>query len=288
MTEFVRKMTNPPIFSNSNSLRRAMLLVFCLLSGIIWGRNFDFADQLFGQQDFKAASTEYKRLLFGGTLSHQDSVYAIKMIMNTGLQLSDVQELHRSSLIYAHILQQNDLGLRYNSLNLIRNGYYIPALSSLGSSSNPKSRLLQSLVLEYLGHNKQSQKQLLELQATNPELEQLTQKALETQSLIHKHNFPNPYLAGAASIIPGAGYALSGRYETALASLVLNSVLIMASVELYQKDLKWSAGIVFSVFSGFYLGNVYGSATAAARDRFERRKQLLDEFIGSHITEFLD
>lgn len=73
----------------------------------------------------------------------------------------------------------------------------------------------------------------------------------------------SPRIAGALSIIPGAGYLYSGRYRDALTSFLVNSALMYATYEAFDNDSNALGCILSFVEIGFYSGNIYGSVNSA-------------------------
>jgi len=84
--------------------------------------------------------------------------------------------------------------------------------------------------------------------------------------------------AGLLAIVPGLGYAYSGHYQTALASLVVNGLLFWATVDAFR-DGDDAEGAITSVFAlGFYLGNITGSAASARRYNDYRLREFQAHF----------
>jgi len=266
------------------------LIPSLLLLGIwlIHANTLKFADLLYSQGDYKAAATEYKRILYQEADNSADSLYALQMLMRSLFQASDRAGMFQVTHHYASYLNNADLASRYNALLMIRDGYYLPAYSLLDSCTEPRAKLLRGLSLEYLGNSQEAISQLRALSFSDSVTARLADEALRIRQKTNKPHSPNPLLAGTLGIIPGLGYAVTGRFETALASLVINSALLISSFELYKNDLQWSAGIVFSIFTGFYLGNIYGSASAAAKDRAIYKAAILDDYLKINVDELLN
>ena len=73
----------------------------------------------------------------------------------------------------------------------------------------------------------------------------------------------SPALAGTLSILPGAGQLYCGRYEDALAALVVNSGLFLAAYESFDNDLNALGALLTFAGLGFYTANIYGAVTDA-------------------------
>lgn len=73
----------------------------------------------------------------------------------------------------------------------------------------------------------------------------------------------SPVLAGALSIIPGAGQIYCNRYQDALSAFILNAALGIAAFESFDNELYALGGIISMVGAGFYIGNIYGAISGA-------------------------
>lgn len=72
------------------------------------------------------------------------------------------------------------------------------------------------------------------------------------------------------AILPGAGYLYCNMPQTALATLVVNSIMGFAMYDSFNKNNNGS-GVFFSVIGiGFYLGSIYGSFQAL--DKYNNRE----------------
>lgn len=82
-----------------------------------------------------------------------------------------------------------------------------------------------------------------------------------------KENLPHqksPALAGTLSaILPGAGQAYTGSWQSASMALILNALFLATTIELADKDLQaasLASGVVFSIT---YFGNVLNAVESA-------------------------
>jgi tetratricopeptide (TPR) repeat protein len=72
-------------------------------------------------------------------------------------------------------------------------------------------------------------------------------------------------VAAALAVVPGAGYAYTQHYSTALTSLVVTGLLWWAGADAF-KDGHEAAGATCSLFAlGFHMGGIVGSAQSARR-----------------------
>lgn len=93
----------------------------------------------------------------------------------------------------------------------------------------------------------------------------IAQKNLQILEEVKNQKIKNPFIAGVLGIIPGAGYLYASHKQTAIASFVVNSLLMYAT---YSNIEKKNYGMVtlVGVFSlSFYIGNISGSVRSAKR-----------------------
>jgi hypothetical protein len=91
-----------------------------------------------------------------------------------------------------------------------------------------------------------------ELRALNDELTRVDRKS--------------PWIAGGASLLlPGAGQAYVGTYQSAAIAFVLNALFLATTIELARHDLPIAATAAGTVFSVTYVGNILNAADAARR-----------------------
>ncbi|MBT8339817.1 MAG: hypothetical protein HKP58_07795 [Desulfatitalea sp.] len=95
----------------------------------------------------------------------------------------------------------------------------------------------------------------------------LADRLAQADRLPHKR----PALAGALSVLPGAGQMYCGRYEDALAAFMVNGALAWAAYEAFDHDLNALGGILAITGLGFYLGNIYSAVSSA--HKFNRAQQ---------------
>lgn len=109
-------------------------------------------------------------------------------------------------------------------------------------------------------------------------------EALEKQ-LAKADHLPRktPALAGTLSIIPGAGQLYCGRYEDALAALIVNGGLFWAAYESFDNDLNALGGLLTLAGLGFYAGNIYGAVSSAHKYNQRERKSFIEQ-LRQHLT----
>lgn len=95
-------------------------------------------------------------------------------------------------------------------------------------------------------------------------------------------NIKKPWLAGTLSaVIPGAGQAYNGNFQSAVFSFVLNSIFLTATIELHREKMGAAALASGMLFSVVYLGNIMGSmdSSHSINENYKRndRERIRDE-----------
>lgn len=88
----------------------------------------------------------------------------------------------------------------------------------------------------------------------------------------------DPATAAILGIVPGLGYAYAGHYGTAFSSLLLNGLLIWATVDAFADGNPAAGGIFFTLGTTFYMGNIVGSYQSAERYNDYQRRVFLEQF----------
>ena len=86
----------------------------------------------------------------------------------------------------------------------------------------------------------------------------------------------SPALAGALSIVPGAGQLYCHRYEDALIALLVNVGLFWSAYDAYDKEQYGLGSLLTFVGLGFYAGNIYGAVTDAHKYNQLRMQEYKD------------
>ena len=76
----------------------------------------------------------------------------------------------------------------------------------------------------------------------------------------------NPVFAGiASSILPGAGQAYAGAYQSAALAFVINALFLATTIEFANQKLPAAAIASGTLFSITYIGNILNAAESASR-----------------------
>ncbi|MEZ4550715.1 MAG: hypothetical protein R2860_13730 [Desulfobacterales bacterium] len=84
-----------------------------------------------------------------------------------------------------------------------------------------------------------------------------------------------PLTAGLLSVIPGGGYLYCGRYQDALTAFFINSALIYAAWECFDKELYGLGGIITVIETGFTRGSIYGGISSAHKFNQARENEFV-------------
>lgn len=249
-------------------------------------RLFRFAESMRTEGDYGRAITEYRRLLsYYPDSSHQQQ--ALKAIVECYYGLGEyLTAAHWGQGILAKKVDGVEADeLRYRiGLSYFRVGNYRLArerftqvVDSAQADIQEKSSLLQGLA--YGHENRWDEAATAFAQVPSNSMFANHAQACEKLSLAGKQlHQKNPALAGVLAIIPGLGYLYDGYKQTALSSLIVNSLFIAGTYEAFRQDNE-SLGAMMAVLSfGWYTGNIYGSVVSAQRKNLRLRDDLLAQF----------
>jgi tetratricopeptide (TPR) repeat protein len=229
-----------------------------------------FANQLFTEGDYYRAITEYKRGLY--VCDDDSTAQFLHLRIGQSLFLAEqynlVLEWH-SALGHASEFPQETLLYGRSLFRLERFREASDVLDSMHFDTT--STDLRSQAHFYAGISytrlEQPDDALNNFRRISSE-SVFANRAANYIDILEQHsdyNRKNPLIAGLLGVVPGAGYAYTEHYGTALASLALNGLLSWATIDAFQ-DGDTAAGITYSIFAtGFYIGNITGSVQSADR-----------------------
>jgi len=250
-----------------------------------------FADYLFREGEYYRAITEYFRFLH--TVS--DSTIRAGLLRKVGLCYfkggdydgyilffeNNQFNFYRDSLIYNEMNLY--LGKSYYHLNR-----YKKAIAKLDSQqlSPPNQFFDDFLFLVGISYSRMYdwQKAIQKLQLINQGHSDID-KIRANNMILSLQNFPDlshrsPFLAGGLSaIIPGAGYAYCHRWGTAIASFLVNGLLVWTFSDALKKEQYGLASLTGFVGIGWYVGNIKGSAKAAKKYNSHIRNDYIDNIL---------
>jgi hypothetical protein len=110
-----------------------------------------------------------------------------------------------------------------------------------------------------------------------PELKPRFVKYNEAIANVNVPKVKEPWVAGTLSaLLPGAGQAYVGNYQSAAFALALNVLFFSATKELYDRNLDSTGLAAGAIFSVVYIGNIVSAVQSShslnqkARDPFEK------------------
>ena len=90
----------------------------------------------------------------------------------------------------------------------------------------------------------------------------------------------SPALAGAMSaVIPGSGQMYAEHYKDGLMAFVVNGLFIAGTVAAVDDENYALAAIVGGIGLPFYVGNIYGAATASRKWNMSLSRKLRDDLV---------
>ncbi len=251
-------------------------------------RIYKFANVLFESQEFYRAITEYRRFIEYFPDDHRiNNAYArIAESYFYGERYMEAISWSRKMLeaitqpeflVRARILAGDSYFKLGNYRSAIKN---YSAVLELGASDKhyfDLSHMKLGLCLLYEEDWEDASAEFTKVNANSSYFEKaqlFSKNALQGRNLKRKSRS----LAGLLSVIPGLGYVYTGNYQTGIASLIVNGLLIWGTHNSFRKGNK-GVGFVLGFFGfGFYSGNIYGSINSAARYNEQKKADFLEGF----------
>ena len=251
-------------------------------------RLLKFADQLFGEEEYHRAETEYRRFLsYHPANSHVEHVqlrifdcYLVRGLLHDALEWGQtVQETYRyrhaTSLLMSQRLGDVLLSLDENAkarekYDLVINSAVDIELLGKAQYSVGYSHLADgdwdSAAAAFLAVPRES--------SWYEDGRIASSRAYKGAQLPRK----NPRVAGLLSIFPGFGYMYVGHTQTGFTSLLLNMLFGAATYSSFAKN-PYGLGALFGFVNiSFYSGSVYGSVLGASRFNRVTRQEFLNTF----------
>jgi len=258
-------------------VKRLLFLALLLVAGWQLSAQLAFADSLYAHHEYYRAITEYQRSFYTG--EQRDYCHArIRDCYYRGGDYDGLEDYLAGSndpadhiyYSFAHLKQD-----RPDLAAIINDSYDASYRIALIAYSN-----------DYLGKFREAGQMLgyLDEESYLP----LKQKLQQIDREVQDQHYLSPALAGALGIVPGAGYAYGGAWQTAFSALATNALLWGVVYELESKELYFSSGALAAAGMSFYLGSIYGSVNHAAKRNRETRKKVLDKYQDELFRELLE
>lgn len=121
---------------------------------------------------------------------------------------------------------------------------------------------------------------LTKAQKDYPEYSESCLKSMQIITSLSNSSKKKPNIAKLLSVIPGAGYAYTKQYQTAITSLLINSVLAYATYTCIKRD-NYGMAALSGIFSlTFYFGNILGAGKSANRYNQSLENRHIQELTG--------
>lgn len=272
-----------------------LLLIFWLIfTSLAHAQNYpteSFADYLFGEGEYYRAVTEYYRML------HSTSNAEERFLLWRKIGLCYIEGEDYDGFISFYKKNKHNFTAKSvldaeMKLNLGKSYYHLDryrqAISSLDSSRlSPNNHFFNAsqllLGISY-SRNYEWQSSIKELQLINQN-NSLNDKIIADNLIRSFQNGPNltyrnPTLAGGMSaILPGAGYAYCHRWGTAVASLIVNGLIVWTFSDAMKNQQYGFASLTGFVGIGWYIGNIRGSVKAAKKYNTRVRDDFIDSVL---------
>ena len=220
-----------------------------------------FADQLFAAREFERARIEYSRLLHHRPGAGDASRCRVRM----ALCLAKARR-ERDALAQVEQIAEPAEQARARALVLRELGRPVDALDAAEAGAGP---LLAGMLALEAGRADAARVRFSDLDGSLRA--GLLERADELESLPSKSR----WLAGSLSaLLPGSGQLYAGRAADGAVAFLTNAILIGGTVAAARHDEDATAAALGFVAFGFYAGNVYGAANAAAKHDREQRDGL--------------
>lgn len=237
-----------------------------------------YADTLFKNKDYEAAIIEYKRFVhFFPESERLDQVkFRIAVCLFEQKKYMDAAKAFNDIILETPDAPDTGEAYFYQAeafMNLGNMGYAEIVLQNylkLTGDLKTKDRIYAELARLHLVQARASKPDSLTLAKEYlSKISPSNAPAFNTENNMNlilaaeKAPKKNPGAAGFFSIIPGGGFLYCERYQDALVTFLLNTGLMLAAYEAYDKDNKALAGVIGFVETGFYMGNIYGAVSSA-------------------------
>lgn len=195
--------------------------------------------------------------------------------------------------------------------------HYLDRVGESSSSLLEEAKLFSAFNESYLGRHQQSLYKLNEVTSQRPEIIKLVQFEQAANHLllnqfegydsivrfvdkewrvtqqqwvnmnVYKNDLTqvkkkSPLVGGLLSaIVPGAGKVYAGRKGNGIYTFLISGLMAAQSIEAYKKDGPQSARFIIysSLFTSFYIGNIWGSTLAVKVVKNEKRDAIRQQIL---------
>ncbi|MGE0087534.1 MAG: tol-pal system YbgF family protein [Desulfococcaceae bacterium] len=241
------------------------------------GQQFDFAEHLFSIRDYAGAVTEYRRFIqfFPKDAKVPQARY------NIGMAYFENKDFQKAADSFSEMISLPEA--KYLTLSHLSTQAYFMLSQCHMQMNNPQEAVTVLHNLSVLTKNRDVQDEAryrigwiyLETAGWNEaqiSFDRISRENRERYRLEHLSaelsriaNIPrkNPRVAGALSVIPGAGFLYCGRYRDGITAFLFNGALIFGAYTAFDNDNPALGSVIALVEAGFYAGNIYGAVNSA-------------------------
>jgi tetratricopeptide (TPR) repeat protein len=279
--------------NNLMLLRAAYLLILCAFaapcvhaeSRIAY--DMTFANALFSEQDYYRAITEYKRIIHGTT----NQAEALRARFMIGLSYYQGKKWDAAINDFTDFLFRDSNSDMQATAQLViaestyRKEDYMRAIDAFTTyiqtypddplAIDAGMRVTQSYVqMDLLPYAEQQAENLVAM--VLPDNDRVAAFAETIRSDEH-FSSKSPLRAGVlAGIMPGAGYAYTGRVRDGMLAFILNAMTATAAAVAFHNDEPVAGTLASAITASWYIGNIYGSVNAAHKYNRDSRNRFIE------------
>ncbi len=267
------------IFSYPSLIKKLLIFSLFFISIQTFGQDiYDaanskrYADYLFKSKEYSRAALEYERACYLDSQNWDAHFYLMKSYRKSE---QAAKGLAHYQTIYFQ-LPQNQISQFEHEKNInlftIQPSFFITKTEK-DSLDDLQYFKAPSILLTY--NWKASQSYLI---SENYKEDKTLSKYYDNAVQGLNTNYKKPWLAGTMStLVPGLGKVYTGNYKDGIIAFLVTGISAFQAVRGYNsKGLNSGIFILYSgVFTGFYLGNIYGSVKSA-RQKNRKLNEAID------------
>ncbi len=251
-------------------------------------KQFDFAEHYFSKKEYLKAISEYERFIYFFPKDERvkKAMHQIGMAYYEGKRFNDaidafnelIERYGKSDISDADVTKAyfmiSECYVKLNAFEqAVSNLHYMLTLTDDKNIADETHYRIGWIYLEK-SDSKNARNYFEKIDNKEKYRIREIYKGLDTESLIPRKN---PALAGVLSVIPGGGFLYCERYYDALTAFLLNSLLIYAAYESFDKDMNALGGLISLVETGFYTGNIYGGISSTHKYNRDQHIRFIDQ-----------
>jgi len=258
-------------------------------------KQFEFAEYFFSNQEYTSAISEYERFIY--FFPKDDRIEPA--MFRIGMAHFKSKRFRQAVNAFKTLIEkygQTDLSIKsylmisasYAKLNAFDDAIInLHNLITITGDENIKDEAYYKIGWIYIemASWEKAKNYFSKISAPNKDTYRLKRLAvdLDKEKIIPQKN---PRLAGFLSVIPGAGFLYTERYQDALIAFLINGALMYAAYEAFDNDNNVLGGIITLVELGFYTGNIYGAVSSAHKYNRTKTGQFIQKLMENHKVNF--